>query len=327
MTENKKDRILVTGAGGFIGHHMVRFLKAKGYWVRGVDIKYPEFSSKDEADEFYLLDLRSFRNCAKMTKGIDKIYNFAADMGGMGFISKVHADIMRDNVLINVNMAEAALMNGAKRILFSSSACAYPVTKFQDLNPKPLKEEDVLPACPNESYGWEKLFSEEVYRGFQKDYGLDIRITRYENTYGPESAFEGGREKAPSAICRKVALAKDGDKIEIWGDGKQTRAFVYIEDNLRGTYNLMESNFSKPVNIGGSRLVKVNELVDTVLGIAGKNLKKTYQLDKPQGVRGRIIDTGLAKKVLDWEPRISLEQGIRETYKWVEQELENQGRI
>lgn len=316
-----KEKILVTGAGGFISHHLVRFLKKKGYWVRGVDIKYPEFSLKDEADEFLLLDLRDFDNCLKAVKGIDKVYQLAANMGGIGFITTVKADVVRDNILINTNMAEACRLTGVKRLFFSSSACIYPKYKQENTDVVPLKESDAYPADCEDGYGWEKLLSERMYKNFSEDYGLEVRIARFHNIYGPEGTYEGGREKSPAALSRKIALAKDGDEIEIWGDGKQTRSFCYIDDCLEGVYKLMESDFSQPLNIGSDRLVTVDGLVDMISNIAGKKLKKVYQLDKPQGVRGRNSDNTLCKKVLNWSPQISLEEGLKRTYQWIEKEI------
>jgi len=321
MEKNTQEKILVTGAGGFIGHHMVRFLKDKGYWVRGVDIKYPEFSPKDEADEFLLLDLRDFQNCLKATEGIDKVYTFAANMGGIGFITFHKADVMRDNVLINVNIVEASRKNKIKRIFYSSSACIYPISKQESPEVNPLKENDAYPADPDNEYGWEKIFSERIYENYYQDYGLETRITRFHNIYGPEGTYEGGREKSPAAICRKVALANNVDKIQIWGDGKQTRSYCYIDDCVEGVYKLMESDYRKPLNIGSDRLVTINQLVDIVSKIENKELEKIYQLDKPQGVRGRNADLTELKKVLNWEPKISLENGIEKTYNWIKQEL------
>lgn len=321
MQTKTMEKILITGAGGFIGHYLIRFLKEKGYWVRGVDIKYPEFSPKDEADEFLILDLRDFNNCLKATEGIDKVYTLAANMGGIGFITEVKSEVMRDNVLINVNMAEASRRNKIKRLFFSSSACIYPTFKQENSDTTALKENDAYPADPDNEYGWEKLFSERIYQSYHQDYGLDIRIARYHNIFGPEGTYKGGREKAPAALCRKIALARDGDPIYIWGDGQQTRSFCYIDDCLEGTYQLMESDYKEPLNIGSDRLVSINELVDIISNIAGKKLRKIYQLDKAQGVRGRNADLTLVKKLLDWEPNISLEQGLRRNYKWVESQV------
>ncbi len=312
------EKILVAGAGGFIGHHLVRFLKQKGYWVRGADIKYPEFSPKNEADEFLLLDLRDFRNCIEATKGIEKVYTLAANMGGIGYITAVKADVVRDNILINTNLAEACRFNGIKRLFFSSSACIYPKYKQEETDVIPLKESDAYPADCEDGYGWEKLLSERMYKNFSEDYGLETRVSRYHNIFGPEGTYDGGREKAPAALSRKIAKAKDGGEMEIWGDGRQTRSFCYIDDCLEGTYRLMESDFSEPLNIGSDRLVTVDELADMIMKIAGKKLTKKYNLLSPQGVRGRNSDNTLCKKVLDWGPKISLEEGLVKTYQWVE---------
>lgn len=318
---NQREKILVTGAGGFIGHHLVRFLKKKGYGVRGVDIKYPEFSPKDEADEFLLLDLRNLNNCLKATEGMDKVYTLAANMGGIGFITEVKAEIMRDNVLINTNMAEASRINKLKKLFYSSSACVYPTFKQESAAVAPLKENDAYPADPDNEYGWEKLFSERLYQDYYHDYGLEVRIARYHNIYGPEGTYEGKKEKAPAALSRKVALASNPGEIEIWGDGKQTRSFCYIDDCLEGTFRLMESDQREPTNIGSDRLVTIDELADIIIKIAGKDLKKKHLLDKPQGVRGRNADLTLVKKVLNWEPKVSLEEGLEKTYKWIEEQV------
>lgn len=316
----KKERILVTGAGGFIGHHMVRYLKKKGYWVRGVDIKYPEYSSPNEADEFYKLDLRDFHNCLISTVGVDKVYTFAADMGGMNFITSHKAEVMRDSALININMAEASRVNGVKRLFYSSSACIYPEFKQMDENIIPLKESDAYPAQPDTTYGWEKLFSEILYKSYESDFGLEVRIARYHNVFGPEGTYYGGRQKAPADFSRQVALAGPNDKIHLINDGEQTRSFMYVDDCVEGTYRLMESNYNEPLNIGSDRLISMNGLVDMILKIANKKLKKIHN-PGPQGVRGRNADLTLCKKVLKWSPRVSLEDGMKRTYKWIEKEL------
>lgn len=315
-----KEKILVCGAGGFIGHHMVRYLKKKGFWVRGVDIKYPEFSPPDEADEFYPLDLREFHNCLIATQGINKVYQFAADMGGMYFITSNKALVMRDSALINIHMAEACKVNKVKRIFYSSSACIYPEFKQTDTKATPLRETDAYPAQPDTEYGWEKLFSERIYKSYESDYGLEVRIARYHNVFGPEGTYMGGRQKAPADFCRQVALASSKDKIQLIGDGMQTRSFMYIDDCIEGTYRLMESNFNEPLNIGSNRLISMNELVDMICKIANKKLGKKY-VSGPQGVRGRNADLTLCKKVLKWQPKVSLEKGISETYKWISKQV------
>jgi GDP-D-mannose 3',5'-epimerase len=323
---NKNKRILVTGAGGFIGHHLVKRLKAEGYWVRGVDIKYPEFEPSP-ADEFELLDLRRWDNCLIATRGIDEVYNLAADMGGIGYITNYHADVARNNILINAHMLEASRINGVKKFLFSSSACVYPQYRQNTPDVTPLKEEDAYPADPEPGYGWEKLFTEELCRYYWQDYKFETRIVRFHNVYGPLGTYEGGREKAPAAICRKIALAKDGDEIEVWGDGNQTRSFMYIDDCIEGLIRIMASDYREPLNLGTDRLVTINELVDIVAKIAGKNIKKKHDLTKPQGVRGRNSDNTRLRQVLGWEPQIPLEVGLEKTYKWIESELRKKGRI
>ena len=324
---DKKTRVLVTGAGGFIGHHLVNRLKADGYWVRGVDLKYPEYEDS-VADDFAILDLRRWDDCLLATRGgIDEVFNLAADMGGIGYITANHADIAHNNILINAHMLEASRQNNIKKFLFSSSACVYAQSKQNDANVMPLKEEDAYPADPEPGYGWEKLFAEELCKYYWKDYRFETRSVRFHNVYGPLGTYEGGKEKAPAAISRKVALARDGGEIEIWGDGKQTRSFMFIDDCVEGLVRLMASNFHEPLNLGTDRLISINEMVDLIASIAGKILQKRHDLSRPQGVRGRNSDNSLLNRVLGWEPKISLEQGFAVTYKWIESELGRQGRI
>jgi len=320
-------RVLVTRAGGFIGHALVNRLKAQGCFVRGVDIKYPEYESS-KADEFEILDLRRWDNCLQATRGgIDEVYNLAADMGGIGYITAFHADIARNNILINAHMLEASRLNGVGRLLFSSSACVYGQNKQRCADVTPLCEEDAYPADPEPGYGWEKLFTEELCRYYRRDYGFETRTVRFHNVYGPLGVFEGGKEKAPAAISRKVALAGDGEAIEVWGDGEQTRSFMYIDDCVEGLLRLMESDYEQPLNLGTNRLVTINQLVNIVCSIAGKQLVKRHDLSKPQGVRGRNSDNTRIKKVLGWEPSIPLEAGLEITYKWIEGELRKASRI
>ena len=322
-----KNRILVTGAGGFIGHHLVNRLKDEGYWVRGVDVKLPDYEPS-RADEFELLDLRKYDSCLLAARGqIDQVYNLAADMGGIGYISASRADIARNNILINAHMLEAARLNGADRFLFSSSACVYAGYKQKDTDVTPLREEDAYPADPEPGYGWEKLFSEELCRYYKSDHRFDTRIVRFHNVYGPLGTYEGGKEKAPAAISRKVALADDGDEIEIWGDGRQTRSFMHVDDCVEGLIRLMASMYHEPLNLGTSTMISIDGLVDMVSAIAGKRLVKRHDLTKPQGVRGRNSDNSRLFQVLGWEPAIALEVGLETTYKWVEDELRNRGRL
>src|SRR5215831_6464455 len=319
----KQLRIAVTGAGGFIGHHLVNRLKNDGHWVRGVDLKHPEYETS-RADEFEILDLRRYDNCLLATRGqIDHVYNLAADMGGIGYISFSHAEIAKNNILINAHMLEASRLNGASRFLFSSSACVYAGYKQLSADITPLREEDAYPADPEPGYGWEKLFSEELCRYYQRDHRFDTRIVRFHNVYGPLGTYEGGKEKAPAAVSRKVALCQNGDEIEVWGDGKQTRSFMYVDDCVEGLIRLMASDYGEPLNLGTSRMVSIDELVDLVADVAGKRLVKHHDLSKPQGVRGRNSDNSRLFEVLQWEPGISLETGLEVTYKWIEGELRN----
>lgn len=321
-----KTRILVTGAGGFIGHHLVKRLKMEGYWVRGVDIKAPEYEPT-AADEFELLDLRHWHNALLATRQVDQVYNLAADMGGIGYITAKLAEIARNNILINAHMLESARLNGVARFLFSSSACVYAGFKQDSPEVTPLREEDAHPADPEPGYGWEKLFTEQLCRYFRHDYGFETRIVRFHNVYGPLGTYEGGKEKAPAAISRKVALTQEGGDIEVWGDGRQTRSFMWIEDCVEGLMRLMASGYHAPLNLGTEELVTVDQLVDRTCSIAGKQLNKVHLLDKPQGVRGRNSDNSRLRVVLGWEPKTRLEEGLAITYRWIEQELQRAGRL
>ena len=321
-----KPRVLVTGAGGFIGHHLARHLAGLGHWVRGVDLRVPEFEPSP-AHEFEVLDLRRWEHCLAATEAVDEVYSLAANMGGIGFIESHKAEIMHDNVLINAHMLEAARHSGVRRFLFSSSACVYPQHLQRVAAVTPLKEEDAYPADPEDGYGWEKLFSERLCRHYAEDYGLETRVVRFHNIYGPLGTYEGGREKSPAAICRKVALAVDGGEIEVWGDGNQARSYCYVDDCVEGIVRLMRSRYRDPLNVGTDRLVTVNELVDLVARIAGKTIRRRHDLSKPQGVRGRNSDNARLRSVLGWEPRIALEDGLERTYRWIQGQLRAQGRI
>jgi nucleoside-diphosphate-sugar epimerase len=313
--------VLVTGAGGFVGDHLVEFLKSNGFWVRGVDVKAPEFG-ESAADEFECLDLRRWESCLQATSGMDHVYALGADMGGMGFISSNHGTIMRNNSLIDLHTIEAARTNGVSRFFYASSACVYPEHLQVDPDVTALREEDAYPAAPRDGYGWEKLMAERTCEYFREEFGLETRIARFHNIYGPRGTFEGGREKAPAAICRKVALAEDGGSIEIWGDGEQTRSFCYIDDCVEGIFRLMQSDCAAPLNLGRDEMVTINELVDIVVHIAGKQLSVVH-VEGPQGVRGRNSDNTRLRQVLGWEPGVALEPGLAGTYAWIEKQLAN----
>ena len=346
MSEYKKTA-LVLGAGGFIGSHMVKRLLSEGYWVRGVDLKYPEFS-QTRANEFITGDLRDVRFVAACLQykgdqgnfyqlvpdshitSFDEIYQFAADMGGAEFVfsGENDADIMHNSATINLNVLEMQKernrMSGVNKtkIFYSSSACMYPEHNQLDPNNPNCSEESAYPAAPDSEYGWEKLFSERLFFAYHRNYGIDIRVARYHNIFGPEGTWEGGREKSPAAICRKVAyLPETGGAIEVWGDGLQTRSFLYIDECIEATRRMMESDFIGPVNIGSEEMVTINQLVETAAKVSGKVVQKVYKLDAPLGVRGRNSNNDLIRKELDWDYSQTLEEGIGKTYDWIKEQI------
>ncbi len=314
---------LVCGAGGFIGSHLVKRLKKEGYWVRGVDLKYPPFAPT-KADDFLIGDLREQDVVRRVVdRCFDEVYQLAADMGGAGFVftGDNDADIMHNSALINLNMVKACYKRNVKKVFYSSSACIYPEYNQEDPDNPKTSEDSAYPANPDSEYGWEKLFSEHLYLSFYRNYNMDIRIARFHNIFGPEGSWNDGREKAPAAFCRKVAMAKDGDEIEMWGDGKQTRSFLYIDECLEGVRRLMDSeNFYGPVNIGSEEMVTINQLAEIIMDIAGKKLSIKH-IPGPLGVRGRNSDNKLIKEKLGWAPNYSLKKGLEKTYKWIEEKV------
>jgi len=313
---------LVCGAGGFIGGHLVRRLKEDRIWVRGVDLKYPEFS-ETAADDFAVGDLRDPYFCRSVIdRKFDEVYQLAADMGGAGYIftGEHDADVIHNSATINLNVVEACRKRNAGRIFYSSSACIYPEYNQQDPDNPKCSEDSAYPAAPDSEYGWEKLFSERLYLAYRRNHGLQTFVARYHNIFGPEGTWVGGREKVPAAICRKVAMARNGDEIEVWGDGEQTRSFLFIDECLEGTIRLTRSTFSGPVNIGSEEMVSINHLVDIVADIAGKQISK-HHVPGPQGVRGRNSDNRLIKAKLNWEPNLRLRDGLKNTYSWIETQV------
>ena len=327
MIKNKK--ILVVGAGGFIGGHLTKKLLDDGNLIVATDIKPREywFQEFETANNYYSMDMKDIKNCKEVTKNIDLVFNMACNMGGMGFIENNKAECMQ-SVLINTNLLIACKENRIKRYFFSSSACAYNKSMQQEVFIDGLKENDAYPADPEDGYGWEKLFSERMCRHFMEDYGIEVRIARYHNIYGPYGTYDGGREKAPAALCRKVANAKKNNQnsIEVWGDGKQTRSFLYIDDCIEGTLRLFESDYSKPVNIGSDEQVSINQMIDLIEDISNvKKLDRNYQLEKPKGVRGRSSKNDLVKKVLNWSFKVKLKEGLKKTYQWIDNEIKKHG--
>jgi GDP-D-mannose 3', 5'-epimerase len=311
---------IVTGAGGFIGSHFVRFLKKKGYRVTGIDVHKPAFTTT-AADRFLMADLRDERRALRLIKDAGELYMFAADMGGVGYISVAQADIARNNIRININTLEAARVNGVRNVFFASTACVYPISKQRDLASVGLRETDVLPAEPDSMYGWEKLFTEQMCASYSQEHNIQIKIGRFHNIYGPEGTYEGGREKSPAALCRKIALAKNGGAVEIWGDGKQVRSYCYIDDCCEGVFRLINSDYLKPVNIGSSESVSLDDLALLIGKVAHKKITVSHKPSAPQGVRCRNSDNTLIKKLFNWEPETSLEDGIRQTYMWIERQI------
>ena len=316
-------KALVCGAGGFIGSHLVKRLKKEKFWVRGVDLKYPEFG-ETQADDFVVGDLRDQYLCRNVIDTrFDEVYQLAADMGGAGFVftGENDADIMHNSAMINLNILDTCHKRNNKRIFYSSSACVYPEYNQMDPDNPKCSEDSTYPAAPDSEYGWEKLFSERLFLSYQRNHGIQVRVARYHNIFGPEGTWTGGREKAPAAMCRKVAMTPDGGEMEMWGDGKQTRSFLYIDECLEGSLRLMRSNFSGPVNIGSDEMVTINQLAEMAMSIAGKKLRIIH-IPGPLGVRGRNSDNRFIYKKLRWKPTWPLRRGMAITYKWVKKQVD-----
>jgi nucleoside-diphosphate-sugar epimerase len=317
-----KTRVLVAGAGGFIGGHLVRRLKAEGFWVRGADIKEHEFT-ETAADEFLLGDLTDVNNTRTAVAGIEVVYQLAADMGGAGYIfTGAHdASVMHDSAIINMHILDEGTKAGVKKFFYSSSACMYPEYNQMDPDNPKCSEESAYPAAPDSEYGWEKLFSERLYFAYHRNFGVDVRVARFHNIFGPQGTWRGGKEKSPAALCRKIAETPDGGEIEIWGDGKQTRSFLIVEECVEGIRRLVESDFSGPVNIGSEEMVTIDHLAEIIMDVAGKKVSLKH-ISGPLGVRGRNSDNRLIREKLGWEPHIPLRDGIAKTYEWISQQVE-----
>ncbi len=315
------EKILVCGAGGFIGGHLVKRLKKENFWVKGVDLKHNEFSNSP-ADEFIIGDLRDPKVVEEVIKGIDMVYQLAADMGGAGYIftGEHDADVMHNSATINLNILHYGQLHQVNKIFYSSSACIYPAYNQMDPDNPKCSEDSAYPAAPDSEYGWEKLFSERLYLSYYRNYSMQIRVARFHNIFGPEGTWTGGREKAPAAMCRKIAEADNNGQIEIWGDGKQTRSFLYIDDCLDAVQKLMNSDFTGPVNIGSEEMVTINQLAKYVSDIAGKKISIKHT-NGPLGVRGRNSDNNLIREKLNWQPKLNLKQGLEKTYKWISEQV------
>jgi len=315
-------RVLVAGAGGFIGGHLVRRLKQEGLWVRGADIKRHEFA-ETAADEFLLGDLTDVNNVRKAVEGIDEVYQLAADMGGAGYIFSGEHDaaVMHDSCMINLHMLEEGRKAGVKKFFYSSSACMYPEHNQMDPDNPKCSEDSAYPAAPDSEYGWEKLFSERLYFAYNRNFGIEVHIGRFHNIFGPEGTWRGGKEKSPAALCRKIAETQDGGEIELWGDGKQTRSFLIVDECVSGVRKLMESDFAGPVNIGSEEMVTINKLAEIIMDVAGKKVSLKH-IPGPLGVRGRNSDNRLIREKLSWEPSKSLRDGIATTYAWIAKQVE-----